>query len=270
MLRQPSSQIAMTSPLVEKVIANLPPDSRFAVAVPGLGVLPPNLNSLFEVSSIHSYNSLSSYRYHDLIAALGGEMETYGRWNAMISPAYDGLAFWMSNISLVLSPTKLDDPNLESVDEEDQAHLFRVKSRMGCCLQVSSPFEYTVDGVELHGPRGLVAHQLSKSKDEGDLIEIEVVGVSPSLLVLSQKYHRDWRANVLTPSGWASARALPVNRVFQGVILPAGAQRVRLEFVPFVRFAWIAHVFWLIVLIALVVQAFWRRPSRIASCEGLR
>jgi hypothetical protein len=33
---------------------------------------------------VHTYDSLSSPRYHALIRALGGEVQTYGRYNSTI------------------------------------------------------------------------------------------------------------------------------------------------------------------------------------------
>jgi hypothetical protein len=102
MLRQDMRDIATTSPLVEQARKSLPDSSRFAVAAPGISALPPNLNAGLGLDSLHSYNSLSSRRYHTLIQALGGEVVTYGRWNAFVAPDYNGAMFWMSNISLVL------------------------------------------------------------------------------------------------------------------------------------------------------------------------
>jgi hypothetical protein len=40
-------------------------------------------------------------------------MQICGRWNDTISPDYSSAMFWMSNISLMLSPTKLTHENLE-------------------------------------------------------------------------------------------------------------------------------------------------------------
>ncbi|HES58114.1 MAG TPA: hypothetical protein ENO21_01645, partial [Firmicutes bacterium] len=64
MLRQDPAHIATTSPLVEKICANLSTGSRFAVAAPEISILPPNLNASLGLASVHSYNSLSSRRYH--------------------------------------------------------------------------------------------------------------------------------------------------------------------------------------------------------------
>ncbi len=268
MLRQNPAQIATTSPLVEKVRANLPPGSRFAIAAPGLTVLPPNLNAELGLPSIHSYNSLSSRRYQALISALGGQVLTYGRWNGSISPDYDGAMFWMSNIGLMLSPKKLSDGNLEYVGEASGVDLYKVISRMGDSLQVVRPWTTVeAEGLHIADPRLLPTHTSSKLLDKGDLLEFGVTPGAQSVLVLSQKFDRDWQAHVFSRSGWAPAETTVVNGVFQGVLLPGDAQRVRLEFRPYGRYAWIAHVFWLFLL-ALLGFTAWRKKHH-AGADGV-
>jgi hypothetical protein len=64
-------------------------------------ILPPNLNAELGLASVHSYNSLSSKRYHELLGTLGGEAQTYGRWNVSIDPDYSSGNFdeqYRSNI----------------------------------------------------------------------------------------------------------------------------------------------------------------------------
>jgi hypothetical protein len=88
-----------------------------------------------------------------------------------------------------------------------------------------------------------------------------------SVLVLSQKYYRDWQAQVLTQSGWAPAKTTVVNGVFQSVLLASGAQRVRLEFRPYARYAWIAHVFRLLLAALLGFRVL--RNRRHAGADGV-
>jgi len=228
MLRQPRADLIATSALVDKVAVATTRDSRFAIAAPGYNVLPPNLNGIFGVNSIHSYNSLSSRRYQALIRALGGEIQTYGRWNGMIAPDYNSQAFWMSNISLMISPTTLSHPNLVDLGDEGALHLYRVADRMGCCLQIAMPEKTESDEVEFTDHKGITAGRPLKTRDEGDLLEFDVQDQQSSLLVLSQQYHARWHAAVRGPSGWNDARTVPVAGVFQGVVLPAGTQSVRL------------------------------------------
>jgi hypothetical protein len=255
MLRQTPTNLMAISALVDEVKAATAADSRFAVAAPGLGLLLPNANEIVDVASIHSYDSLSSRRYQELIRELGGETKVYGRWNGMISPDYDSQIFWMSNISLMMSPAALSHPNLEDIGEKGPLHFYRTINRMGCCLQAALPGSPKADSVELTDQKATQTSRPSKTRDEGDLLEFEVQDRQDSVLVLSRQYHPRWQATVRTVSGWAAARTVPVNGVFQGVALPPGTQTVRLQFVPFVRFAWIAHVFWALVLLILAVQA---------------
>lgn len=265
MLRQNPAQIATTSPLVEAVRANLPTDSRIAVAAPGIAALPPNLNAGLGLASVHSYNSLSSRRYHSLIKALGGEVQTYGRLNSAIAPDYNSAMFWMSNIGLILSPTRLNHENLEYVGEESGVHMHKVISRMGDSLQIIPRQAVAGDDLHIADPRFLLKHMPSKLLDQGDLLEFEVEPEAQSVLILSQKYHRDWQAQAFAQSGWVPAKTTVVNDVFQGVLLPQNTQRVRLEFKPYAYYSWIAHVFWLLLLVLLGVKAWKRKRSWVSK-----
>lgn len=258
MLKQDSAQIALTSPLVEKLRENLPLGSRYAVVSPGIAVLPPNLNATLGVASLHSFNSLSSTRYHTLIKALGGEMETYGRRNRYISPDYSSPMFWMSNISLILSPVKLSHMNLAALGEESGIYFYRVIKRMGESLQVpQTQPDMDSKRIVIDDSRLMEGDRPTKMVDEGDVLEFELTLRQPSVFVLSQKFHVDWQASAHTKEGWQVAPTVEINGVFQGVLLPSESNRVRLEFKPFVRYAWIAHVFWLLLFI-LVAFKSWR------------
>lgn len=256
-LKQDPLQIAMTSPFVERVRDNLPSGSRYAVAAPGVSVLPPNLNVTLGLASVHSYNSLSSTRYHTLIKLLGGEVQSYGRWNGAISPDYAGAMFWMSNISLILSPKKLVNDNLEALGEESGIHLYQVVSRRGESLQVvPAQLDMSATRLVLDDPRGMVTSTPIKILDPGDVLEFEVKPSAPSVFLLSQKFHRDWEALAETSQGWQAAQTVELNGVFQGVLLPPEARRVRLDFKPLARYAWIAHVFWLLLLLLAGVKSW--------------
>lgn len=266
-LRQDPAQIATTSPLVEKVRAHVPAGSRFAVADSEIQVLPPNLNAELGIASVHSYNSLSSRRYHDLIKALGGETQTFGRWNGIVSPDYSSTSFWMSNISLMLSAKKLSHGNLEYLGNESGVHMHKVTARMGDSIQVlGSPLSATgPDGLQLGDPRLFLHHAPLKRVDTDELLEFEVLSGLPSLLVLSQKYHRDWEAWIFNGSAWVDASVVAVNGVFLGVPLPNEAERVRLEFRPAARFAWMAKIFWILLLVFVPIWTLLqarRRPGR--------
>jgi hypothetical protein len=250
MLKQDRSEIAMTSPLVEKIRTNLASGSRYAAMDYEVSALPPNFNALLGLASVHTYNSLSSTRYHTLVKALGGEVMMYGRWNSVISPDFSSPVFWMSNIGLILSSNKIAHGNLESLGQQSGVHLYRVVSRMGESLQVAVPQgSIATTAVFLDDPRTLTQGTPVKTQDSGDVLQFNVPLSVPSIFVLSQKFHSDWHASAYTQGAWQEVPTVEINGVFQGVILPAAAKQVRLEFKPLVRFAWIAHLAWLVLLI---------------------
>lgn len=266
MLRQDEASIARTSPLVEELRARLPEGSRLAMISP-VSVLPPNMNATVGIASIHSYNSLSSRRYHELVRSLGGDVHTYGRLNQWIAPDYGGLPFWMSDIALVLSSSPLMHENLRHEGRMGDLHLHRVVSRMGCCRVLSQP-PATLDGgaeIRLREADAARSRPLAKVRDEGDSAEFELAADGPALLFLSQRFDRDWNATVLASAGWETAKTLLVNGVFQGVLLPEGARRVRMQFQPLVRHAWVAHVFWLLLATVVCVRMLRRNPPRAAT-----
>lgn len=264
MLRQISSEIADRSPFTEMIRQNLPEGSSYAVVSPGISLLPPNMNATLELPSIHSYNSLSSRYYHKLIGGLGGEMITYGRWNNAISPNYSSPLFWMSNIGLILSPNMIQHENLVYCGESNGVHFYRVLSRMGCCIQIPISGEKIRDNINIENPRKLKVIKLSKTINQGDYFEFDLSSATESLLILSQKYHRDWQAEVLTVTGWSIAKTVSVNDIFQGIILPNGAQKVTLHFEPKVRYMWIGHVFWIILLLIIFLKLV---SCRLSSCR---
>jgi hypothetical protein len=257
-LRQPRASIATSSPLTERLRAVLPEGSRYAVASPGVNVLSPNLNAELGLPSVHAYDSLSSRRYHALVRALGGEAQTYGRHNLTIAPNTASPAFWMSDVGLMLSPNPLADPKLQDLGEEASVRLYGVGSHMGESWQaIVSQAIPTNDELQIPDPRSLPSRPSVKRIDQGDAREFDVTPGAGSVLILSQIYHRDWRSQVLADGVWRPARTVAINGVLQGVLLPPDAQRVRLEFRPFARYAFIAHVFWLFLLGCLIVRA-WR------------
>ncbi len=205
---------------------------------------------------MHGYDSLSSRRYQAVIRSLGGQTRTYGRWSDSIAPDYGGAVFWMSNVGLVLAPARIEHPNLEYLGSVSGVHLHRVRDRMGCCLQLTPrPPPGTFEAAGDLDPRGMKPRRLEKSLDLGDRIELEVGAGGDSLLILSQAFHRDWHAEALLPGGWSEAQTVRVDGFFQGVLVPAGARGVRLAFEPWARFAWIAHGFWIAVLVVLAWRA---------------
>lgn len=267
MLHQDATRIARSSPLVEAVRANLPAGSRFAIADPGLPVLPPNFNATVGLASVHSYNSLSSRHYHNLISQLGGVMHTYGRRNASIDPDYNSVMFRMSNIGLILADHTLSNDNLMLVDTIESIYLYSVVSRMGCCALASQPVIMSDGGIQHIDPGATDVQHVSKIVDRGDYLAFDISEDDASLLILSQKYHRNWIAKALTSKGWIDVKTAPVNGVFQGVLLPQGVSQLELRFEPYARYMWMTHLFWLGLIVIVVSRIRKQQDNKLSATE---
>lgn len=118
-------------------------------------------------------------------------------------------------------------------------------------------------------PRSLVTHQPAKTVDQGDLLEFEVQGSQASLLDSESKVPSTLACTSADLVGLDGCEDCSGQWVFQGALLPEGAQKAKLQFLPFVRFAWITHIFWLLVLVVLVFQALRSRVSPPRANEGV-
>ena len=270
MLRQPASAISTDSRFIQAVRTALPEDARYAVAAPGISILPPNMNAAFGLPSVHSYNSLSPRSYHRHMKILGSNLFTYGRLNTAVTPDYPSTAFWMSNIALVLAPHRLSSPELRHIGENGGVYLHRPLSRMGCCLQLdwpdgtAAPGDIEISLTEINRTPRLEAQ---KTYHLGDLITIDVAStqIGQTLLILSQSYHRGWRALAQTRSARIGARTVRVNGFFLGILLPPETEKVRLQFTSFVQLAWISHLFWIGALAWLAVPGLADLARTISS-----
>ena len=254
-LRVDTDRIVGDSPLVALMKKEMPEGSRFAVTSPDTEVLLPNINTIVGLKSVHTYIPLSSRRYHLAVEEMGGKMGNMWRWNIHIEPNYDNPTFWMSNISLLLSPERLSHDGLIRVGMHEDLNLYRVQDTMGNAIQVSfvgKPSEET--GLSIPDPRTLPHKTARKIEDLGDLLKFEVDPMAQSLLVLSQLYYPNWRATGWNGDHWISLETTPVNKIFQGALLPEGVSKVRLKFEPYIPYTMYSYFCWIIFLLIWVAK----------------
>ena len=172
----------------------------------------------------------------------------------------------MADVSVVLSKNAIDHSNLVFVDRVGDIFVYRVAERMGGAIQVPlrSPVEFDARDLVLDPREGSVAINEGRAS-QGGLMEFELAGMKQrSILVLSQKFYPNWKAQVLTADGWVNTPTVSINGVYQGILLPKDTLRVRLEFISWATLAWIGHVIWLGMFAALLARSGYARVQRFA------
>jgi hypothetical protein len=274
MLRFPVAATMQDNALI-RAIRTHATDSTLVATVPGnLPVLRTNYNMRLGISTIHSIDSVSPQRYRTLVTALGGKLAVYGRNNYSINPNFASTMFWMSNIDLLISPREIKSPLvtlLEIIPQQERKltiWLYRTKSKMGKAMQIAFPSGDTAaQTVSIADPRKIDHVFPTILEDNDDSLLLTNALSTDSLLVMSQKYHRYWEAQVLRDGVWEDATTTEVNGVFLGVFVPAETTRIRLAFHPNIRLMlWILPV-WGLFWIAVVLKkgsVLWSRVRRDA------
>jgi len=261
-LTQDLSAIRRTSPLVETIRANLPEGSRYAwVTEPTR--LWPSSNATFGLATIHTYNSLSSKSFHALVRELGGEVLVYGRHNTWINPPAASAALQLANIALVLSARPLPELYGAPLAVVGDVFIYRNDQRLGAWINVplSQAGKDAATGYRLEQPAQATRLAAERIRNDGDVQEFSMAGTLPSLLVLSQKFHPQWVAEWRDGGEWHDDAATRVNGFFQGVVVPQGAQGVRISFKPWARFAWCAHLFFIISGGFVLLRFAWKSKT---------
>ena len=239
-LYRPIDSIYTRSPLIEAVQKYTPDGSRYALFGTGFGdLLSSNQETLLNLQSIHSYDSLSSRQYQNWVASwTDAGTSVYGRHFVSLDNADKVQAedFRLSGVSLLLSREPLDINGFREVDEIDGVRLYqRVESPI-LRLQAANFQQEETGQVHLQPPyNASIVPSVLNAKD--DYLNIQVEARSEdTLLVLSQQHHPHWH---ITDASGDSLPSVVVNDFYQGVILPPNTERVELRFRPYVLWSWI-------------------------------
>lgn len=103
-----------------------------------------------------------------------------------------------------------------------------------------------------------------------DWLEIEADVKAPAVLLVTDPYHRFWRA-VALPGGVSQAyEVMPADYILRAVPLGVGHHKLRMEFRPagFVPGLWISAVAWIGILAWLAAMAALRRSRSLAEHES--
>jgi hypothetical protein len=240
MLRFPVDATQTRSPLVRTLQNMLADGSVMAVVPKDFYTIPTNYTSFVELPSIHSTNSLSSFRYGSLIRALNGKTASFGRDNFSINPDFQSTAFWMSNIGAILSIKPIEHPGIQLVYTVEYGgkaryYVYQNSLRMGNVIQIVESEVTSTAETQIEDPRVQNPVTPQTLRDVSDLLEYGNALTVPNILIVSQKFHPFWEARVEVNGTWQKAETTQVNGVFLGVHVPAAAKRVQLQYNPYSR-----------------------------------
>lgn len=247
-LARPESEIARTSPLVERLRELTRDGTRYAFVGAKAGiVLPPNQEAQNGLRSIHSYDSLAS-RLYDAWVLRVSEVgaRTFGRHFARIANesrlGSDDIA--LGSVSTMVSTAPLRSAAIEAAGEVDGFHLYRAKAAPVRFGQFDVFTESVGGGFTLGASSAHAAPHPVKIVEEHD--DRLVLQISPSdhatLLFVSRQFHADWHATVGDEMHRTNVVPVLVDGFYLGVVVPPAAQRVELEFRPWARWMWVSQL----------------------------
>ncbi|MBD1878311.1 hypothetical protein [Coleofasciculus sp. FACHB-T130] len=267
MLVRPLDNIQTSSPLISLIKKETSDGSRFAlVGNEIVGIVPSNQEALFQIKSIHSYNSLSSKDYQKIVLNWSQSgTNTYGRnFNKLDSESkISNSDFSLSGVSLLMSKTPLTSQNFIKIAELNEIKVYK-KSQQPILL--SQTPNYSIDNGNQVSLKSSVEEKFPLKIQEhilfDDFKKIEVTPLEQeTLLFLSQQYHPQWRAN----SKDIPLKTVMVNGFYQGVIIPPGINEVDLAFLPYVLWSWLPQLIYAILGCVLLIIWFVKCTSRFGT-----
>ncbi len=88
-------------------------------------------------------------------------------------------------------------------------------------------------------------YPVTNVQDQNDTITATITPQTrPTLFVHSTMAAAEWRADVYDGTQWLAAQTVSVNGVFLSVVVPAGAQTVRLRWLSAMQWMWVSHLVW--------------------------
>ena len=252
LLIRPRDSIATSSPFVEELARRVPAGARYAGAGDVVSrLMPPNQENLLELSSIHSFNSLSSRAYQEWTTRVSEHgARTYGRQFRKLTSAarLEVGEFALANVGLVAAEIPFESPVIERVGEFGSVTFYAPREApLQQCLFTRFEREPGGARVENRSEHRRLALTINPRDD------LVTIGFEPSsmeeLLFVSQQFHPQWRAR----ANGRELETLAVNGLYQGVVVPAGTSTVVLTFEPWSLFMWIPQL--LFVLAGIVCSA---------------
>ncbi len=252
------------TPLAAEVARRTAPRARYAwVGRDPRPTFAANREVLHGLHSVHSYDPLFPERYARWSRPLGARTDHGGRTFATIPDArrVDVARLSEGGVRLVLSREVLAVPGLRELGSEAGVHFYE--------LLGAAPLEAWIpDGsfvledearARIVPGFGRTAEGVERAPGVEERIELALTPrAQPGLLWLSQQFHPQWRAR----AGSERLTCVLVDDFYQGVLVPAGTERIVLEFRPWARWAWVPQVLFALAALGLAIRTALARSRR--------
>lgn len=257
-LARPITEIQTTSSLIAAIRQEISDQNRFAIMGADLsGVFPANQESLLQLKSIHSYDSLSSKQYQKMVAKWSeAGSNTYGRLFSYLDRP-DKIVnsdFRLSGVGLILSKSKLNTADFTQVNEVNGIKLYRPRWSPILMRQTQKPeAKDTTQSLMMKEP---MPFQPVLLRSWDDYQEIQVGHFSQiTQLFISQQYHPQWQAF----SGKTPLQTMEIDQFYQGVVIPPNTEKVTLKFMPTVLWSWVPQVIYLGIGVSWIIYSYLRK-----------
>jgi len=213
-------------------------------------ILPPNTGAYFGIETIEGYDPLYSSRYEKLLAALSrGQPDLnppYGFNRILVTDNLDSPLLPLFNIRYILTLSEVKRPFLAPVFQEGETRVYedlRFLPRAFWAEKVLSVKDEQAEITELFR---INARTTAVSRDSFELIDtplapeetvnfteytdsnliLETRSAVPRMLVIVNPYDPGWKAQI----DKQKTQIYRVNYLFQGILVPAGNHRIRLNY----------------------------------------
>jgi len=258
MLTRPLKTIHTSSELTERIQQQTFDGSRYAKIGSRLTrVIVSNQEALLNIRSVHSYDSLSSRNYQNMVLQISEEgTHTYGR-----------------HFNSISSTSKLHEPAFSYTG----VGLLLALSRSGLQLQrtPTAPIQYAqttnykqIDETKITFDGFLNEHNELIVEQTISFDDLKKFKLTPSkqetILFISQQYHPHWKAT----SNDKRLQTVLINDFYQGVVIPPGTDSLQLQFKPYILWSWLPQLFF--IVLGLVALVGWLKNTNLRKRPALR
>jgi hypothetical protein len=239
MLTRPLDSIHTSSGLSEAIRLQTSDGCRYGKIDFRLSrVLVSNQEMLLGLRSIHSYDSLSSKNYQNMVLKISEKgTQTYGRF-----------------FNCITSTSKLRDPPFSYTGVSTL--LLLTKSGLKLQKTPTAPILYAQTANYKHTEDNQIFFEgflnehaeldVEQTVSFDDMKKFKVtVSDSETVLFISQQYHPQWNST----SKGKPLETIVINDFYQGVIIPPGSRQIQLNFRPYVLWSWLPQLLFVVLAI---------------------